>query len=439
MSLHTTKQPGQSGETASDKGLFETLFKRMAKGVICQNRAGKIITANPAAEKILGLSVEQIQQIIDHKEAEDIIHQDGSPFLPEQFPFYQVIQSGKTVQNTVMGFFHPEKKTRIWILVNAEPEFIGSESKPYQVFISFTDITDQINSEKELRFQTGLQYLLTKISKTYINLPLNQLDQAINSSLAELGEFIGADRFYIFDYNQKQNTFSNTHEWCAEGISQQIHLLQNLPIDDLKEWAERMNTGETLHVPDVSELPKESGLRTFLEQQEIKSMISVPIMENAVCSGFIGLDAVRNKHVFSEPEQMLLTVFAEMLVNVKSRSRTLELLQKSEAKYREIAENMSDMVWTTDMNLQPNFYSSSIIKIFGYRPAEFKKYPLPNSIRPKQFWRSISYSKASNKKLIRDRLATTTIGTSKVKLLKKTEPVSGFPRIYILITTMKGK
>ncbi len=382
MSLHTNKQPGQSGETASDKGLFETLFKRMAKGVICQNRDGKIITANPAAEKILGLTVDQIQKIIDHKEEEDIIHQDGSPFLPEQYPFYQVIQSGKTVQNIVMGIFHPEKKTRIWILVNAEPEFKGSESKPYQVFISFTDITDQINSEKELRFQTGLQYLLTKISKTYINLPIEQLDSAINNSLAELGEFIGADRFYIFHYNRKQNTFSNTHEWCAKGISQQIHLLQNLPINDLKEWAALMDLGKTLHVPDVSELPKGNGLRIFLEQQEIKSVISVPIMENGICSGFIGLDAVRNKHIFSEPEQMLLTVFAEMLVNVKSRSRTLELLQKSETKYREITENMSDMVWTTDMNLQPNFCSSSIVKIFGYHPAEFEKVPLTKLYPP---------------------------------------------------------
>lgn len=382
MSLQTNKQPGQSGETVSDKGLFETLFKRMAKGVICQNRAGKIITANPAAEKILGLSIDQIQDIIDHKADWDIIHQDGGSFLPEEYPFYQVINSGKRVQNIVMGILHPEKKTRLWILVNAEPEFKGSESKPYQVFVYFTDITDQINSEKELRFQTGLQYLLTKISKTYINLPLDQLDMAINSSLAELGEFIGADRFYIFDYNRKQNTFSNTHEWCAKGISQQIHLLQNLPIDDLKEWAERMNLGETLHVPDVSELPKESRLRIFLEQQEIKSMISVPIMENAACSGLIGLDAVRNKHVFSEPEQMLLNVFAEMLVNVKNRSRTLELLQKSEAKYREITENMSDMVWTTNMNLQPNFCSSSIIKIFGYHPAEFEKVPLAKLYPP---------------------------------------------------------
>lgn len=376
MSLHTNKQPGQSGETASEKGLFETLFKRMAKGVICQNRAGNIITANPAAEKILGLTIDQIQQIIDNKEDWNIIHPNGIPFLPEQYPFTQVIESGKAVQNIVMGILHPEKKTRLWILVNAEPEFKGSESKPYQVFISFTDITDQINSEKELRFQTGLQYLLTKISKTYINLPLEQLDQAINSSLAELGEFIGADRFYIFDYNRKKNTFSNTHEWCAKGISQQIHLLQNLPIGELKEWADLISIGETLHVPDVSELPKGSGLRLFLEQQEIQSTISVPIMENGVCSGFIGLDAVRNKHVFSEPEQMLLNVFAEMLVNVKSRSRTLELLQKSEAKYREITENMSDMVWTTDMNLQPNFCSSSIIKIFGYHAAEFEKVPL---------------------------------------------------------------
>jgi PAS domain S-box-containing protein len=40
------------------------------------------------------------------------------------------------------------------------------------------------------------------------------------------------------------------------------------------------------------------------------------------------------------------------------------------------------MVWTTDMNLQPNFCSSSIIKIFGYHAAEFEKVPLTKLYPP---------------------------------------------------------
>lgn len=382
MSIHTNKQVGKSGESFTDEQLFNTLFKRMAKGVVCQDGEGKIITANPAAEKILGLALDQIQGIIDNKNEWNIIHQDGSPFLPEQHPSIQVFRTGKPVHNVVMGVYHPERKSPIWILINAEPEFKENELKPHQVFTTFTDITDQMNAERELRFQTGLQFLLTKISKTYINLPIEQLNHAINTSLAELGEFIGADRFYVFDYNRPKNTFSNTHEWCAGGISQQINQLQNLPVEGVQEWADLIRNGETLHIPDVSELPEGNALRVFLEQQEIKSMVSVPLMDNGICTGFIGLDAVRNKHVFSEPEQMLLTVFAEMLVNVVSRNRTLELLQKSETKYREITENMSDMVWTTDINLQPNFCSSSIEKIFGYKAEEFEKMPLSKLYPP---------------------------------------------------------
>ncbi|HJV18902.1 MAG TPA: PAS domain S-box protein [Sediminibacterium sp.] len=378
----TNKQVSESRANSTDQQLFETLFKRMARGVVCLDGEGKIITANPAAEKILGLATDQIQSFTNNKPGWQFIHQDGTPILSEERSSILTLLTGKAIHNVVMGVYNPEKKSPTWILVNTEPEFKENESKPYRVFTTITDITDQINAEKELRFQTGIQHLLTKISKTYINLSIEQLDECINTSIAELGEFIGADRFYIFDYNQQEKTFSNTHEWCAGGISQQINQLQNRPINEVQEWADLISAGETLHIPDVAELPAGSRMRVFLEQQEIKSTVAVPLMDDGVCTGLIGLDAVKNKHIFSEPELMLLTVFAEMLVNVKRRSRTLELLQKSETKYREITENMSDMVWTTDMNLQPSFCSSSIVKIFGYNAEEFEKIPLSKLYPP---------------------------------------------------------
>ena len=44
-----------------------------------------------------------------------------------------------------------------------------------------------------------------------------------------------------------------------------------------------------------------------------------------------------------------------------------------EELYREIVDNMTDVVWTTDMNLQPNYCTPSVKRVFGYNATEFQE------------------------------------------------------------------
>lgn len=47
-----------------------------------------------------------------------------------------------------------------------------------------------------------------------------------------------------------------------------------------------------------------------------------------------------------------------------------ELILESERRYRLLAENISDVIWATDLNLNFNFVSSSVEAILGYKPDE---------------------------------------------------------------------
>ena len=47
----------------------------------------------------------------------------------------------------------------------------------------------------------GLYELLLKIALRYINVPLTEAHSTINLTLAEMGQFVNADRVYIFDYD----------------------------------------------------------------------------------------------------------------------------------------------------------------------------------------------------------------------------------------------
>ena len=210
-------------------------------------------------------------------------------------------------------------------------QVIGSTLKRLDTFARLQD------SEKALQRETRLQDLLMEISATYISLPPDRVDSVIETSLGHLGDFVGADRAYLFDYDAERHIVINTHEWCAPGIESQIGTLQAVPTVLIDDWVATHRAGGTVYVPDVLSLAPESSVRQVLEPQGIKSAIAVPRMDGQRCRGFVGFDSVRKHHRYSDTERRLLTVFAQMLVNVQKRRETEESLRLS----REQAEAAS--------------------------------------------------------------------------------------------------
>jgi PAS domain S-box-containing protein len=191
------------------------------------------------------------------------------------------------------------------------------------------DITEYKRMEKELRLQTRMQELLMDISATYINIPLDRVDEAIERSLGELGAFVGADRAHLFDYDFDRQVCNNTHEWCGNGIEPQIDRLQAVPFSKMSGWVESHSSGKTIIITDLTALPENSVMRRALEPQNIKSMIAVPLMDDDSCVGFVGFDSIHSHHNYSVTEQRLLTVFAYMLVNIRKRRKTEETLHQA--------------------------------------------------------------------------------------------------------------
>ncbi len=120
---------------------YRTLFETMSQGVVYQNSEAKIISANPAAENILGLSVDQMQGKTWTDLRWRTIHEDGSEFPEESHPSMVALRTGKAVNNVVMGVSSLKGDRQVWLNVNAIPQFLPGASEPFQVFITFEDIT----------------------------------------------------------------------------------------------------------------------------------------------------------------------------------------------------------------------------------------------------------------------------------------------------------
>jgi len=134
---------------ASEKK-FHTLFETMAQGVVYQDSEGHIVDANPAAQRILGLTLEQLQGRTSINPDWMTTREDGSELPGSEHPLMLALKTGKEVKDVVMKVYNPMINQHKCILVTAVPE-LTADNKIAQVYATFTDITAIKEAELKIR------------------------------------------------------------------------------------------------------------------------------------------------------------------------------------------------------------------------------------------------------------------------------------------------
>lgn len=129
---------------------FKILFETMSQGAVYQDKEGKIISMNPAAQEILGKTPEEFIGSSSVQEETYTIKEDGSFFPGFEHPAMVSLKTGEKVHDVVMGVFNPKIRSYRWINVHSTPLFREGEKTPYQVYTTFSDITDRKNIENQL-------------------------------------------------------------------------------------------------------------------------------------------------------------------------------------------------------------------------------------------------------------------------------------------------
>jgi PAS domain S-box-containing protein/putative nucleotidyltransferase with HDIG domain len=139
---------------------YRLLFDTMAQGVVYHDAAGYIVAANAAAERILGLSNEELLGRTCYDPRWKSAREDGSDFPSDEHPVTVALKTGQPVYDTVMGIHNPRDDRFHWIKISAIPQLKPEEDTPYQVYATFDDVTDQFLAFKAVQEQEARQNAL---------------------------------------------------------------------------------------------------------------------------------------------------------------------------------------------------------------------------------------------------------------------------------------
>jgi len=129
---------------------FRAVIAGMREGVVLHDDTGAIRVHNPSAERILGLSADQLSGLVPVDRDWQAVHEDGSPWPPTEHPAMLALRTGQSQPRQLMGIRRGNDEPA-WLSVTADPLIRAGEIRPYASVAVFTDVTEIRASEERLR------------------------------------------------------------------------------------------------------------------------------------------------------------------------------------------------------------------------------------------------------------------------------------------------
>lgn len=209
-----------------------------------------------------------------------------------------------------------------------------------------------------------LEKIISEITLNIVEASFNEYDDSINYAIKRLGEFVNADRTYIFEYNFTKGITNNTYEWCNEGIEPMIDDLQGISLSEIDWWVDKHIEGQEIYINDV-ENHHDDKVKEILEPQGVKSLLTVPLFDKGICSGFLGLDSVLEKREYSVHERDVLFKFGKTLMFLLNKIRLEQELMETKNRLSDVLDSQKELICTFDGDANVIYINQSFRKIYG--------------------------------------------------------------------------
>ena len=128
---------------------WRAMVSALDEGVLIFDARGALVNGNPAAERILGLTQQQLSGAPDQAAGWPVTRLDGSTLPPREMPLARALRSGQPVADELLGYRRPDGRG-VWLRVSAVPLFEADGGTLRGAVVSFSDFTERKRVEDDL-------------------------------------------------------------------------------------------------------------------------------------------------------------------------------------------------------------------------------------------------------------------------------------------------
>ena len=334
---------------------YQRLFERNLAGVCRTSLDGRVLDCNDALATMLGYSSRK--ELLGGNIAESLITQaDREAFLLE-------LKAEKKLSNRETRLQRRDG-SGLWIFENATLVDDAEGGSPV-IESTCIDITERKHAEADLlRYAGDLER--ARMEQEEHSGELTRLVEELAHERDLLGTLMNnvPDAIYFKD-SECRFTRINATQAQVLGVA---------------DWREAL--GKT----DFDFFPREDAEHYFADERRIVET-GQPLIGNLerVCDRGGKLHWVSNTEVPIKDAQGRVTGLAGVVRDVTEYQSTLEALRESEKRYRELFENASDVVFTTDLESRITSLNRVGQQLLGYSQEEIAQMDLGRLVDPNQW------------------------------------------------------
>ena len=200
--------------------------------------------------------------------------------------------------------------------------------------------------------------LLSQISATYINLPVEEIEKTLKKDFGRLGRLLKADRFNLYLISEDRTSF-NLEERFAWWPQEDDLLIQKIEREDIKTRAlfdkshylfEKWRKGEVCKFSRLEDLPEEArDAKSILTKFRAKSYLSIPITLAGSTAGAFTVVTTRRHRTWSDDLIPRLRLFGEVFINAMARKQSEEKLRAAFSEISKLKDRIeADYVYLRD-------------------------------------------------------------------------------------------
>jgi two-component system cell cycle sensor histidine kinase/response regulator CckA len=235
----------KTAEQLELEGQFNrSLLEAVPGGVVHVGINGRVHSANLEAQRVLGMSYDELTDRYTTDWELETIYEDGSPCLADDYPVTKALMTGQPQPSVTIGVRRPDGEIS-WALFSALP-LKGSDGAATGAIVTFLDVTERKRLDDARRdSEATLQSLVRSAPDVIVTADLDCKIQFINRVIEgfDISQVIGTS---IFDYIAAAD-----HEMVRAKIKCVLERGENVsyelrgsPPEDLNWWSTQLGPVE---------------------------------------------------------------------------------------------------------------------------------------------------------------------------------------------------
>ena len=359
----------------------EEKFRMLAESssfAIMMHQGDLWIYANRAAEEISDYTEEELCGM----HFWDIVHPDYRDMVKERG---HNRQQGKEIPRAYEFKIITKNGAEKWVSLTGNP--IRYEDKP-TALISVTDITERKKADEELIRVNRALRMLSDTNQALIHIAdeMTLLNEVCRITV-EIGGYRMAWIGFV-EQDEAKTVRPVAHAGFESGYIESANLT----------WADNergrgpggiaIRTGQPCINRNILLDPAFAPWRKAAIQYGYKSNIALPLISESQTLGVLEIYSVNTDAFDVKEVEILKEMAGDLAFGITAlrsrikRNQTEVALIESEERYRLIAENTADTIAIFDLNLNPTYFSPSIINLRGYTVQESMTQTLNQILTP---------------------------------------------------------